>query len=115
MGYRSDVCLAIHPDLVPEFMAVMARSEPARELCWSHTAERQEDFQGLKGALFFRWESVKWYPDYEDVAPINEFIDWCNENEHHDNFRFVRMGEDDDDTTTEGWGFDIYVERQLSY
>jgi len=25
------------------------------------------------------------------------------------------LGENDDDTDTEGWGFDIYVERQLSY
>ena len=35
MGYRSDVILAVGPEVMPQFMVTMAKSPKARELCWA--------------------------------------------------------------------------------
>lgn len=124
MGYRSDVILALGPEVMPQFMVTMAKSPKARELCWSDHDEMIKDYSGEKGAFLFRWTGIKWYDSYEEIQAIQDFVDWC-ENESievegkevdaSDYYRFVRIGEEMDDNEVQGWGFDIHIERHATY
>tara|TARA_Y100000593_G_C4223388_1_gene293091 strand:- start:417 stop:791 length:375 start_codon:yes stop_codon:yes gene_type:complete len=124
MGYRSEVILAIGPEVMPQFMVTMAKSPQAREMCWAEHTEMIKDYAGVKGAFLFRWDHVKWYDRFEEVAAIQDFINWCNcetievEDKKVDAaeyFRFVRIGEEMDDNEVDGWGFDIHIERSATY
>ena len=124
MGYRSDVILAVGPEVMPQFMVTMAKSPQARELCWAHHDEMIEDYSGVKGAFLFRWTGIKWYDSFEEVEAIQDFIEWCdgeqievdgkqvNADEY---YRFIRIGEEMDDNVSQGWGFEIYIERHATY
>ena len=125
MGYRSEVILAVGPEVMPQFMVTMAKSPEARRLCWSDHDEMIKNYDDTKGAFLFRWNSIKWYDSYEEVQAIKDFIEWC-ENEiidvegeavdASDFYRFVRIGEESDDNDTQGFGFrHIYIERNISY
>ena len=130
MGYRSEVILAIGPEVMPQFMVTMAKSPEAREMCWGDS-EMVKDYDGIKGALLFRWDEIKWYESYEGVSAIQDFIQWCDEEtiptgkkkENGEDeveaasefFRFVRIGEEMDDNEVAGWGFDIHIERSAAY
>ena len=124
MGYRSDVILAVGPEVMPQFMVTMAKSPAARELCWADHDEMIKDYCDTKGAFLFRWTGIKWYDSYECVQAIQDFIDWC-ENETieiegkevpaDEYYRFVRIGESMDDNESQGWGFDIHIERHATY
>ena len=46
MGYRSDVILAVGPEVMPQFMVTMAKSPKARELCWADHDEMIKDYDG---------------------------------------------------------------------
>ena len=124
MGYRSEVILAIGPEVMPQFMVTMAKSPEARKLCWSEHTEMIKDYAGIKGAFLFRWDHIKWYDSFEEIQAIAEFLDWCESErfEHEgkevdacDFYRFVRIGEEMDDNETQGWGFDIHIERTATY
>jgi len=124
MGYRSEVILAIGPEVMPQFMVTMAKSEEARKMCWSEHTEMIKDYCNIKGAFLFRWDHVKWYDSFEEVAAIQDFIEWCNSEDIEvegkkvqaaEYFRFVRIGEEMDDNEVDGWGFDIHIERSATY
>jgi len=124
MGYRSEVILAIGPEVMPQFMITMAKSPQARKLCWSDHDEMIKDYNGEKGAFLFRWGDIKWYDSYEEIAAIRDFVNWCaserievegEEVDAAEYYRFVRIGEEMDDNEVEGWGFDIHIERSATY
>ena len=125
MGYRSEVILAVGPEVMPQFMVTMAKSPEAREMCWADHNEMIKDYDGTKGAFLFRWAHIKWYDSFEEVRAIEDFIDWCEsetievdgkEMDADNFFRFVRIGEESDDSDVKGWGFQhIYIERSASY
>jgi hypothetical protein len=132
MGYRSEVILAVGPEVMPQFMVTMAKSREAREMCWASHDEMVKDYDDIKGAFLFRWEYIKWYDSYEGVEAIQDFIQWCegekvptgekNEDgtekmrDAGEFYRFVRIGEEMDDNEVQGWGFDgIQIQRSASY
>ena len=124
MGYRSDVILAVGPEVMPQFMITMAKSPQARELCWADHDEMIKDYNDQKGAFLFRWGGIKWYDSYEGIAAIQDFIHWCEcerieiegkEVDAAEFYRFVRIGEEMDDNEHQGWGFDIHIERNMAY
>ena len=124
MGYRSDVILAVGSEVMPQFMVTMAKSPQARELCWADHDEMIRDYNDEKGAFLFRWSGIKWYDSFECVAAIQDFLDWCEserievEGEEVDAcefYRFIRVGEEMDDNESQGWGFDIHIERNITY
>lgn len=124
MGYRSEVILAIGPEVMPQFMVTMAKSPEARKMCWSEHDEMIKDYCDVKGAFLFRWAHIKWYDSFEEIAAIQDFIDWCNsetievdgkEVNAAEYFRFVRIGEAMDDSEVDGWAFDIHIERTATY
>jgi len=124
MGYRSEVILAVGPEVMPQFMVTMAKSPEARRLCWTDHNEMIKDYGGVKGAFLFRWDHIKWYDSFEEVSAIQDFLNWC-ENEiievddkgvdASNYYRFVRIGEETDDNEVQGWGFDIHIERSATY
>ena len=130
MGYRSEVILAVGPEVMPHLMDTMAKSPEAREMCWGDS-EMVKDYCDIEGAFLFRWDHIKWYDSYEGVSAIQDFIQWCDEEtiptgkkkENGDDevqdasefYRFVRIGEEMDDNEVQGWGFDIHIERSIEY
>ena len=124
MGYRSEVILAVGPEVMPQFMVTMAKSPEARKLCWSEHSEMIKDYCDTKGAFLFRWDHIKWYDSFEEIQAIQDFIDWCEtetvevdgkEMDASEFYRFVRIGEEMDDNEVSGWGFDIHIERSATY
>jgi hypothetical protein len=124
MGYRSEVILAVGPEVMPQFMVTMAKSPDARQLCWGDHCEMIKDYCDIKGAFLFRWSHIKWYDSYEEIAAIQDFINWCdseiievdgNQVDASEFYRFVRIGEETDDNEVQGWGFDIHIERTATY
>ena len=125
MGYRSEVAFAVHPDKVSEFLAVLAASPEALELCQGypgHDKGMQTDVF-MKGDLFVEMSGVKWYESYKGVDTIDKFIaDTIDEENGYEYVRFVRIGEEYEDVVQCGdYAYDflriqpasIYVEEQL--
>ena len=104
MGYRSEVAFAIAPGpLVDKFLAVMAANEKVRDMV-KYNEKYQEGIEFNrydKGDIFVYLGSVKWYEGYEEVNEINKFFAE-HEEEGYENIRFVRSGENPEDTEAMG-------------
>ena len=75
MGYRSEVILAVGPEVMPQFMVTMAKSPSRREKCAGQTTIIWSKTTGdIEGAFLFRWDGIKWYDTYEGVSAIQDFI-----------------------------------------
>ena len=100
MGYRSQVAIAIHPDKVGDFLAVLSTSKKALELCQGYDGDKgiQTDIF-MKGDLFIEIDGIKWYEGYESIDVIDKFIaDTIDEEPNGwEMVRFVRIGEELDD------------------
>ena len=129
MGYRSQVVFAVAPELMPHFLAVLAKSQPARELCFAHADETINDYID-EGSRLMKWDSVKWYDSYRSVRALIDFMDWADDQEFPTTnvmdeienvegstlYRFVEIGEDADDVTIRGHAYyDIDVRREVCY
>ena len=124
MGYRSEVILAVGPEVMPQFMVTMAKSPEARKMCFAEADTMIKDYCDIEGAFLFRWDHIKWYDSFEEIQALQDFIEWCqceqievdgkqvNADEY---YRFVRIGEEMDDNEVQGWGFDIHIERSATY
>ena len=98
MGYRSEVIIIIHKQLIPEWLQMLCQNEAARELVFSDRDESETDFNN-EGHLMYRWENIKWYDTYDCVSSIEN---WLN-SQDEEFVRFVRCGEEGDDTEEIGW------------
>ena len=134
MGYRSEVVLAIAPEAASAFMALCAKNPKVLEFC--HDADEFKSGYAQEGDWFVYWSSIKWYEDFPEVAALNAFIEMLDcdnltdygesewpKREDGGNaqwgeyFRFIRLGEDDDDIERKGWGFqaDIGLQRAIHF
>ena len=125
MGYRSEVVFIVAKEVMPQFLATMAKSPEARKMCFSETNMRIKDYCG-DGNILFNWTYVKWDVFDEPVGALHDFMDWCDgetiktddgDKCHGEDFyRFVRIGEDSDDNVTRGYGWDdVCIERSISF
>jgi hypothetical protein len=133
MGYRSEVVLAVSKEVLPQFLVTLAKSPETRVMCYQHTDRRVDDYDG-EGGVLFHWECVKWYEGYEEVAAVQDFMDWCDSetvatgSKNKDGtpcspmpadefYRFVRLGEGlEDPAEVRGCGFqDLRVNRSVVY
>ena len=130
MGYRSQVVFAVAPELMPHFLAVLAKSQPARELCFAEADETINDYID-EGSRLMKWDSIKWYDSYPCVRALIDFMDWADDQEFpttgcdglaepvdapgSELYRFVEIGEDFDDVTVRGDAYDISVNREITY
>ena len=134
MGYRSDVVLAIAPEAASAFMALCAKSPEVLELC--NDANVFKSGYAQEGDWLMHWSGIKWYDSFPEIGALNEFIDMMEsdnltdygEPEHPkrpdgsadqwgEYFKFVRIGEDQDDVENKGWGFqaDIGLQRSIYF
>ena len=133
MGYRSDVVLAIAPEAASAFMAMLAKHPQSMALC--NDADTFQSGYEREGDWFVYWSSIKWYDGYEDVDPIRRFVEALESDDMTDYgepecpkdgegrectwqewFKFIRIGENNDDMEDCGWGFpDIRLHRSISF
>jgi len=125
MGYRSEVVFVVAKEVMPQFLATLAKSPEAREMCFSETNMRINDYCG-DGNILFSWTAIKWYEGYEEIDAIVDFMDWCDvemiETDDGDQwdavefYRFVRAGERDDDNVVRGNGWDdVCISRSIAF
>ena len=131
MGYRSNVVLAIDAKIVPALLTAFARCESTQLLCTKECDELNTDYDGA-GNWMMRWESIKWYESYPEIAMLNDFIEAleCDDlsefglkdltldagDGYAELFKFVRLGEDNDDIEQKGYAFEsIGISRSIHY
>jgi len=122
MGYRSSVALAISKELMPRFLTVFAKCPEAQAMVFKDHDQLDEDYDG-DGTFFVHWDHIKWYTSYPEVAAIEEFIAECELDDFEDldnsyeHYRFIRLGEDNDDSEEMGelCSYDINIRRELSF
>ena len=131
MGYRSVVALAVSKEMMPHFLGHLSQcDDSAYKFVFMETDKKIEDYDG-DGTTMFLWESIKWYDSYPEVRAITDFVSMntdylesiCEDikefqrGSYAEHFRFVRMGEDNEDIEEEGWlcSGDIGIRRELSF
>ena len=127
MGYRSEVALAVSKKVMPHFLGVLAKEPEARSLIFKHHDHLDQDYSG-EGTLLVVWHDIKWYDMAPEIKAINSFIEECEadmldgfdlpKDEYQgDHVRFVRLGEDVNDSEEKGnlHMYDIGFCRTLSF
>ena len=103
MGYRSEVAIKCEEKAY----------EMLKETC--HDADIMPDKIFKDGDEYILyWDWIKWYEDYEDVSAIVKTLDKLDELQDPNDYettgygyRFMRLGEDDEDTETRVNDLDI--------
>tara|TARA_Y100001963_G_C6533884_1_gene332361 strand:- start:167 stop:514 length:348 start_codon:yes stop_codon:yes gene_type:complete len=115
MGYRSQVVLAVGPERVGYFLALLSTNKAAFRLFQQGLEGGEKDYAET-GDLLMVWDDIKWYESFECVGLFQSFMDACEEGGWEDEFRFVRVGEDGDDVVILGrYTDDINVSRAITY
>lgn len=95
MGYRSQVALAMKNETFKEMLQNMD-DEAAPDLL----TNVQKSFAA--GWILLRWDWVKWYSDYAEVAAVEAFMHNLDSSDRDAEYAFVRAGEEWDDTEERG-------------
>lgn len=102
MGYRSDVYIVVafaNADDLKEVVAVYTIDPRVQK----HNLLEQWDVRE-DNILYYHGDYVKWYDDYEDVQGVEHMLHLADKfHEERDMavaYRFIRIGEDDNDTET---------------
>jgi|TARA_R110000782_G_scaffold87214_1_gene168887 hypothetical protein len=116
MGYRSEVVFACYADAVPTMIAAVSKSPALKGLLFADADHKMlGDYDG-SGSYLFAWSWIKWYSDSPWVAAFDEMIEKIEAKLGEEVYRFVRMGEDPDDSEESGRGFEhIGITRRLEY
>jgi hypothetical protein len=122
MGYRSEVVLAVHKQVMGKFLQLIGQHEDMKTLCFSD-ADVRENYKG-DGNFLFRWSGIKWYDSFPEIEAIIDFMQWCHDTDIKDEnhpegrqisasefFKFLRVGEESDDIERDGYceEFEIYT------
>ena len=122
MGYCSDVGLALTKKAIETLHSKLAEEKVSEELRTSvkrllaHADEHYTDI--VSGAEVWYWEWIKWYDcypaGYQDVCFIMEVL----QESYDEDYRFIRIGEEYDDTEMSGgfWDnpFDFELTRSMT-
>ena len=102
MGYRSDVYIAVafaNADDLKEVVAVYTIDPRVQKHNLLQEWDVRED-----NILYFKETSIKWYDTYEDVQGVEHMLHLADKfHEERDMpvaYRFIRIGENDNDTET---------------
>lgn len=117
MGYRSDVALALTSKGVLEMnMAIANLDVPTHVLVTDFldsTDRHAFDIDSKSEA--YCWDGVKWYYSEPDI----DFFDNFMRNLDHEDYRFIRIGDEYDDTEVRGGftenPFDIELARGITF
>jgi len=114
MGYRSDVGIVIYGEesKVAAFIAAQRilnanwlRDEYTVDKYKSRSHECPEDTYETWSLIHAEFDSVKWYPQYDEVAAWHNAMNAAEECGL--NYEFVRVGEEQDDIETSSGGDEI--------
>ena len=117
MGYRSDVAYTIRfttddtraKQSFYTFLAE-AKSNAATAACFNEPAWSEFQVDEARFRINFYAEDVKWYESFPDVAChealINLADEWVNDEDNNSGiaYKFVRIGENEDDNETREGG-----------
>ena len=112
MGYRSEVAIKCQKNAYEKFAKVYKGCEPDKVL-----SNGDDDY-----LLYWSW--IKWYDDYPEIQAINdvmteldEMFGGDNENiyDNHWGYKFLRIGEDDNDVEDQSNCCDIelWMRREI--
>ena len=93
MSYRSQVAIAISKENYEVLKNFDEGNKNLREFL--DVAEVKED----NNVVVIRWGYVKWFPEFPEIQAIQEFL--CYVSDKNDSYRFIRLGEDIEDTEIE--------------
>jgi len=120
MGYRSEIAIAIHKDVIGEFLTFLKTTKVMHEIFGQYGFTLDKDFQG-KGHWLFTESQIKWYTmmedDYPEVDAFEKFFSLMDEDEKtEDKYRFIRIGEELDDIERRGdwYDSDLNVQRKIA-
>ena len=109
MGYYSTVYLGIEPSLIDQLLTFVGSNKEVFKLLFKDA----ETVKTENGGILFQWNNIKWYNG--TFPEIDELEDWLGEDERHEAFKFIRMGEEFGDCTVEGHSdeFEFYPQQHI--
>ena len=117
MGYYSNVALCLTKNGMDQLKTALAEAEKTNPGNFAAIkmligGEPSKIDEG-SGSVVFLWEGEKWYDEFDEIAFVGKLMD----NLPHEDFLFIRIGEDYDDIETRGnfcgTPFNISVERKI--
>ena len=93
MGYRSEVAIAMRKEDYELLKGFDKENKNLMELL--DIAEVKE----FDGVTVIRWDWLKWYDSFSEVQAIEEFLGKLSDEDKP--YRFIRLGEDIEDTEIE--------------
>ena len=96
MGYYSTVYLGVEPSLIEQLLTFVGSNKEVFKLLFKDA----ETVKTENGGILFQWSNIKWYGG--TFPEIDELEAWLGEGERYEDFKFIRMGEEYGDCTTEG-------------
>lgn len=122
MGYYSEVGLALTAKGVTELHKLLERAEielAAREEIKGFLGYADHHYTDTDTkAEVWHWKTIKWYTCDPQYYPAVDFLDKPLSTLDEDEFRFIRIGEDYDDTEVRGYfwenPFDLELARSIT-
>jgi len=119
MGYVSEVALALTETgakVMRQRLMSPAVSQEQRELVEELLSATDRHYKDSRsGSELWYWQWLKWYNDFLDVSFMESLLQDMN----HEDYRFIRIGEDFEDTEILGgfWEnpFGMDLSRQITF
>jgi len=96
MGYRSEVTIAIKKEVYQK-----------HSIAFKDALEFSDCITQTEKAIYFVWESAKWYSDYPEIAAVESVLSDLDDSD----YGYVRVGEEMTDLETRGdfyeYGLDV--------
>lgn len=114
MGYYSDAALALTGkgvDTLDKKLAAPETSEETRKEVQDLLSQADHHYaDSNNGAEVWHWAWSKWYSNFPEVAFVESLMDEMDE----EDYRFIRIGEDYDDTEVRGGFWENPFDMELS-
>ena len=107
MGYRSHVMLELAKEQNDIFQALYTSKFPD-DATWLFSCIENFDDE----ATLYNFDYIKWYDTYPEVSFVEHFLNTL----HFEDYHFVRVGEEPDDTEEKGDSeyYNLYIRREVS-
>lgn len=114
MGYYSDIAFVLSPEAAQKLDHLLRQeaedSDNTQAIRYAETTRESAD-----GSRLYYWDLVKWYPEFPEIAWIEDFRDSLPS----DDFLFIRLGEYLNDVeelgTYYGNPFGVSVHREITF
>lgn len=114
MGYRSDIGLALTQSAVQRMhqkLNTLDKESETFAVITDFIAYTDKHYENADtGAEAYLWNYVKWYDDFKEVSFWEELMQELNDQD----YLFIRIGEDYDDTEVRGYFWDNSFGLKLS-